>query len=338
MRFPPHIVTDMIRWQLKNWWAGNSRYPYVLMLEPLHTCNLACLGCSPERYNGDLKDRLPLDQCIAAIEESGAPVISICGGEPTIYPELPELVDAAIARKRHIYLCTNGVLLERFFRRGRPHPRLTINVHLDGMKDTHDFVVDRAGVFDKAVEMIKEGKRLGYAVCTNTTVYRETEIAELEAMCKLLTGLGVEGILLSPGYHYEKLNGNQFMYRDEIHKKFRGVIDLAGRYPISSTPLFLQFAAGMRDYPCTPWGNPTRTPKGWKGPCYLIEGAYYPTWREFWEGVDWDYWESRRDPRCRDCMMHSGFEASVVRQLGKSPADVWTMMKWNLQGPPRLGG
>ncbi|MBI3782716.1 MAG: radical SAM protein, partial [Deltaproteobacteria bacterium] len=154
MRFPMHITTDMMKWQLRNWWRGNQRYPYVLMLEPLHTCNLACLGCSPERYNGDLKDRLSLAQCLEAVDECGAPVVSICGGEPTIYPELPELVDAVIARKRHIYLCTNGILLDRFFKKGKPHKRLSINVHLDGMKKTHDFVVDREGVFDKAVEMI----------------------------------------------------------------------------------------------------------------------------------------------------------------------------------------
>ena len=330
MRFPPHIVTDMLTWQMKNWWRGTQRYPYVLMLEPLHTCNLACLGCSPERYNGKLEARLSLADCLQAVDEAGAPVVSICGGEPTIYPELPELVEAIIARRRHIYLCTNGILLDRFFRRGRPHKRLSINVHLDGMRETHDFVVDRAGVFDKALEMIREGKRLGYAVCTNTTVYRETEIAELEEMCALLTDLGVDGILISPGYHYEKLGGDHFMYRDEIQRKFRRVQELAERYPLSSTPLFLQFAAGQRDYPCTPWGNPTRTPKGWKGPCYLIEGQYYPSWRAFWEGVDWDYWESRRDPRCQNCLMHSGFEPSVVRKLGERPGDMWTMLKWQL--------
>jgi len=334
MRFPLHIAADMMKWQAKNWWRGNRRYPYVLMLEPLHTCNLACLGCSPERYSGDLKDRLSLAQCLEAVDDAGTPVVSICGGEPTIYPELPELVEGIIARKRHIYLCTNGILLERFYAKARPHKRLAVNVHLDGMRQTHDFVVDRAGVFDQAVEMIREGKRRGFTVCTNTTIYRETDMAEIEEMCGFLTGLGIDGILLSPGYRYEKLGGGHFMYRDEIHRKFQRVLELAGRYPISSTPLFLQFAAGQRDYPCTPWGTPTRTPKGWKGPCYLIEGGYYKTWQDFWNGVDWKYWESRRDPRCQDCLMHSGFEPSVIRTLGKSPSDLWTMAKWNLQSPP----
>jgi len=256
-------------------------------------------------------------------------VVSICGGEPTIYPELAELVAAIIARKRHIYLCTNGILLDRFYQKGQPHKRLSINVHLDGMQGTHDLVVDRAGVFDKAVAMIKEGKRLGYSVCTNTTVYRETSMEEIEEMCAFLTGLGVDGILISPGYHYEKIKENHFLYKNEIHEKFKAVLALSEKYRLYSTPLFLQFAAGQRNYPCTPWGNPTRTPKGWKGPCYLIEGGYYPTWKEFWTGVDWDYWESRRDPKCQNCLMHSGFEASVVRHLGSSPRDMWTMAKWN---------
>src|SRR6185369_3197222 len=174
------------------------------------------------------------------------------------------------------------------------------------------------------------------SMCTNTTIYRETDMAEIEEMCAFLTGLGVDGILLSPGYRYEKVAGDHFMYRDEIHRKFRGVLALAERYPISSTPLFLQFAAGLREYPCTPWGTPTRTPKGWKGPCYLIEGSYHGSWKEFWGGVDWKYWESRQDPRCQNCLMHSGFEPSVMRSLSQSPRDVLTLAKWNMQARPGL--
>jgi hopanoid biosynthesis associated radical SAM protein HpnH len=346
MRFPLHVATDMMKWQLRNWWAGNRRVPVVLMLEPLHTCNLSCIGCSPERWQGDLRDRLPLSKCFEAVDACGAPVVSICGGEPTVYPELPELVEGVIARRRHVILCTNAILLDRFYKKFRPHKRLAINVHVDGMRDTHDFVVDRKGVFDRAVEMIREGKRLGYYVCTNTTVYRETSVDEIEAMCAFLTELDVDGILLSPGYHYEALEGDQhFLFRDEIHEKFRRIRALAERYrKISSTPLFLEFAAGLRDYPCTPWGNPTFSPKGWKGPCYLIGDRYYGDWKEFFGGVDWDYWESRRDPRCHNCKMHSGFEPSVVRKLGSSVRDVWTMARWQLEDvrgrakPPRGDG
>jgi hopanoid biosynthesis associated radical SAM protein HpnH len=230
-------------------------------------------------------------------------------------------------------MCTNAILLDRFYKKGRPHKRLSINVHLDGMRKTHDYVVDKAGVFDKAVDMIREGKRLGYYVCTNTTVYRETEVGEIEEMCAFLTELDVDGILLSPGYHYEAIEGEEhFLFRDEIHEKFRRIVELAKRYrKISSTPLFLQFAAGKRDYPCTPWGNPTFTPNGWKGPCYLIGDKYYGSWKDFMGGVDWDYWERREDPRCHNCKMHSGFEPSVVRKLGESLADVVTMARWQLQ-------
>ncbi|MBI4515931.1 MAG: adenosyl-hopene transferase HpnH [Deltaproteobacteria bacterium] len=332
MRFPVHLMTDMMQWQLKNWWRGRQRYPYVLMLEPLHTCNLACIGCSPERYNGDLKDRLPLAECLRAVDESGAPVVSICGGEPTIYPELPELIDAVVGRKRQVYLCTNGTLLERFLSKGTPHRRLSINVHLDGMQATHDAVVNRPGTFDKAIEMIKLSKSLGYQVSTNTTIYRQTEMAEVEQLLALLDGLGVDGMVLAPGYHYAPIKGNHFLIRDEIHRKFSRVLELSRRYRLHSTPLFLEFAAGLRDYPCTPWGNPTRTPKGWKAPCYLIEQQHFNTFEEFWNGVDWDYWEKREDQRCRNCMMHSGFEPSVVRHLGTSLKDLVTMARWNFTG------
>jgi hopanoid biosynthesis associated radical SAM protein HpnH len=335
MRFPTHVVTDMVRWQMKNWWQGNKRYPYVLMLEPLYTCNLACIGCSPERYSGDLKDRLPLAECLRAVDDAGAPVVSICGGEPTVYPELTDLVDGILARKKQIFLCTNGLLLDRFYRRARPHKRLAINVHLDGMRATHDRVVRRAGVFDRAIEMIREGQRLGYRLCTNTTVYRETDIDELEALMRLVGSLRIDGMLISPGYHYERIDGDHFLYKAEIHAKFGRIRELAERYRVDSTPLFLEFAAGLRDYPCTPWGNPTRTPHGWKGPCYLIEDRLYPTWDEFWNQVDWNYWEKRTDPRCRNCMMHSGFEPSVVRHLGESMTDLMAMARWNFSARPR---
>lgn len=332
MRFPLHVATDMMTWQLANWWRGNARVPVVLMLEPLHTCNLACVGCSPERWSGDLRNRVPLSGCFEAIDECGAPMVSICGGEPTVYPEIVELIEGIIQRRKHVIMCTNAILLDRFYKKARPHKRLTINVHLDGMRETHDSVVQRPGTFDRAIAAIEDGKRLGYYVCTNTTVYRQTSVDEIEAMCALLSERDVDGILLSPGYHYEALEGkDHFLYRDEIHQKFTRILELATRFPrISSTPMFLQFAAGKRDYPCTPWGNPTYTPNGWKGPCYLLGDRYYGRWQEFFGDVDWSYWESRQDPRCHNCKMHSGFEPSVVRKLGENLRDVVTMVRWQL--------
>ncbi len=333
MRFPMHITTDMIRHQVANAWKGNKRYPFVLMLEPLYTCNLHCLGCATERHTGKLKDRLPVETCLEAMELCGAPAVSICGGEPTVYPELPELVAGIIARRRHIYLCTNALLLdEKVFGVIPPHKRLTINVHLDGMQKTHDMVCDRDGVFDKAIAMVREGKRLGYHVITNTTVFKETSIDEVEELCQMLFTMGIDGMLISPGYHYESVEADIFLTREDIRRKFLRVLELSRKYRLTSTPMFLEFAAGLREYPCSPWSTVTFTPLGWKGPCYLIGKRYTWDWEEFWNGMDWDYWESRQDSLCQNCAMHSGFEASVVMELHRSPRDLARMVAWNLLG------
>lgn len=333
MRFPLHITTDMIRHQLKNALEGNKRYPFVLMLEPLYTCNLACIGCAVERHTGKLKDRLPVETCLEAADQCGAPAVSICGGEPTVYPELPELIEGLIARKRHIYLCTNALLMDKkVFDKIPPHKRLTINVHLDGMRETHDFVTAREGVFDKAVEMIKESKRRGYHTITNTTVYKETEVEELEELCTFVDGLGIDGMLISPGYHYESVDDDIFLTRQDIESKFQHVLELSKRFRFTSSPMFLEFAAGLRDYQCSPWSTVTFTPNGWKGPCYLIGKRYTFDWEEFWNETDWEYWESREDDLCQNCAMHSGFEASVVMDLKNKPKDMARMAAWNLLG------
>ncbi|MHB8876531.1 MAG: adenosyl-hopene transferase HpnH [Myxococcaceae bacterium] len=330
MRFPLHITTDMIVHQVKHALKGNKRYPWVLMLEPLYTCNLACLGCSTERHTGKLHDRLPVETCLGALDQCGAPTVSICGGEPTLYPELPELIERIIARRKHVYLCTNGLLLDtKVFGRVRPHRRLSVNVHLDGMKATHDLVCARDGVFDKAIEMIGQAKRLGYHVVTNTTVFKETDIGEIEALCTLLTRMGVDGMLIAPGYQYETVARDIFLNREQLQRKFKRVLAMSRRFRLQSTPMFLEFAAGLRDYCCSPWSTVTFTPRGWKGPCYLIAKTQTFDWKEFWEKTDWDYWESRQDSLCQNCAMHSGFEASAVMDLSKRPADVARLMAWN---------
>jgi hopanoid biosynthesis associated radical SAM protein HpnH len=330
MRFPLHITTDSIQHQFRNFLKGNERYPMVLMLEPLYTCNLACLGCSTERHTGKLEDRLTVEKCLKAVEDSGAPIVSICGGEPTIYPELQELIDGIVRRKRHIYLCTNALLLDsKVYGKITPYKRLTINIHLDGLRKTHDEVCDREGVFEKAIEMIREGKKLGYHVTTNTTIFKETEVEEIEEMCDLLSGLGVDGMLISPGYHYESVERNIFLVRMEIHRKFKRVLELSRKYRLQSTPMYLEFAAGLRDYRCSPWSTVTFTPRGWKGPCYLIGKHFFETWEEFWKGVDWNYWESRQDRLCQNCLMHSGFETSAMFELRKSPRQMLQLAAWN---------
>jgi hopanoid biosynthesis associated radical SAM protein HpnH len=333
MRFPLHITTDLARYQFQQWRRGQTRYPLVLMLEPLYTCNLACIGCSTERHTGKLADRLPLESCVKAADECAAPLVSLCGGEPTLYPELPELVQALIERKRHVYLCTNALVLDsKVFDKIHPAPRLTLNVHLDGMRETHDAVCARRGVFDKAIAMIRDAKRLGYHVVTNTTVFKQTEIEEIESLCELLAGLGIDGMLLSPGYHYETVAADIFLTRQEIQKKFERILELSKRFTFNSTPMYLEFAAGQRDYDCSPWSTVTFTPRGWKGPCYLIGERFSDSWDEFWNQTDWDYWERRTDARCQNCAMHSGFEASALRDLKKHPKDLLRMVAWNLLG------
>jgi hopanoid biosynthesis associated radical SAM protein HpnH len=333
MRFPLHITTDNIKHSMKNAIQGNRRYPFVLMLEPLYACNLACIGCAVERHTGKLKDRLPVELCLQAVDESGAPGVSLCGGEPTVYPELKELVDGIIERNRHIYLCTNALLMEeKVFGQIEPHKRLTINVHLDGMRETHDYVCARDGVFDKAVEMIKESKRLGYHTITNTTIFKETKISEVEELCEYMASLDIDGMLISPGYQYESVQEDIFMTRQDIYDKFQRVLEISKRYRLTSTPMFLEFAAGLRDYKCSPWSTVTFTPNGWKGPCYLIGKKFTWSWEEFWNLTDWEYWESREDRLCQNCLMHSGFEASVVKELPRSPGDMARLMAWNLMG------
>jgi len=333
MRFPLHITTDNMKTMMAQARAGNTRYPMVLMLEPLYTCNLACLGCSTERHTGKLRDRLSVEQCLQAVDDSGAPGVSICGGEPTVYPELKELIDGIIVRQRHIYLCTNALLLDtKVFDVIPPHKRLTINVHLDGMQATHDYVCDRQGVFDKAIEMLRQGKKRGYHMITNTTVFKETKMEEVEELLKLLSEVGTDGVLITPGYDYESVERDIFLEKKETEAKFKRVLELSKRYRVTSTPMFLEFAAGMREYNCSPWSTVTYTPLGWKGPCYLIGQKFYETWDEFWNGVDWKYWESRQDARCQNCKMHSGFETSAVREASKNPRDLIQLAAWNFLG------
>jgi len=332
MRFPLGFMMAQSKHRARMERAGHHRYPTVLMLEPLYTCNLACIGCSTERYTGKLKDRMTPADCFKAVEDCGAPIVNICGGEPTLYPELKELVGGLIARDKYIILCTNALKLdEKLYGVIPPSDRLFLMIHLDGMRETHDYVCNREGVFDKAIEMIKLGKRLGYYVYLNTTVYKETQVEEVEELCRLVDELKANGILISPGYEYESVERDIFLTKEQIHEKFRAIRDFSHKYKINATPPFLEFAAGLRELPCSPWSTVNYTPKGWKAPCYLIEGeGYFERWEEFWNETDWAYWESRQDRRCQNCKMHSGFEHSAVDAAmrtvkGKLQLAVWSI-------------
>jgi hopanoid biosynthesis associated radical SAM protein HpnH len=268
---------------------------------------------------------------LQAVDDCGTPIVSICGGEPTLYPELPQLVQGLIDRGRYIFLCTNALVLEqKVFDVIAPHRQLFINIHLDGLRDTHDLVCDRKGVYDKALAMIRECKRRGYITMTNTTVFKETSVEEVEELCGVLDGLAVDGMLVSPGYHYESVERNIFLTQNEIHEKFRRIMPLSKRYRLTATPVFMQFAAGFRELSCSPYSTVTYTPRGWKGPCYLIGERYFETWDEFWNGVDWDYWERREDRRCANCKMHSGFEASALRAATSNPIDMVKLGLWHV--------
>lgn len=312
--------------------AKQKRYPTVLMLEPLYTCNLACIGCSTERHTGKLQDRMTLGTCFKAVEDCGAPIVNICGGEPTLYPELKALVEGLIASGKHIILCTNALLLDhKLYKVIPPSDRLFLMIHLDGMQKTHDFVCNRQGVFEQAVEMIKQGKKLGYHIYLNTTVFKDTPVGEVEALCQLVDQLDTNGILISPGYEYESVDRNIFLTQEQIHEKFLAIRDFAHKYKIGATPTFLAFAAGLCELPCAPWSTVNYTPKGWKAPCYLIEGeGYFDDWEDFWNQTDWSYWENRQDSRCQNCKMHSGFEHSAVEESMKTLTGKLQLAAWSL--------
>jgi hopanoid biosynthesis associated radical SAM protein HpnH len=332
MRFPLSLYTSMVSSFARNALAGRSKFPLVLMLEPTLRCNLACSGCDRIRLcQNEYVPDLSLEECVQAARDSMTPVVTITGGEPMLYEELIPLVRALLGMKKHIYLCTNGLVAETFIERFRPHPRLTLNFHLDGMEETHDGITNKAGTFKKAIEGIKKAKQKGFRVSTNTSVFRTSNISELGKLFDLLKGSNVDGILISPAFNYERVEHDIFLTRDEIRERFRSMSDLFCRFPVLSSPLYIEFLKGERNMQCTPWGNPTRNPLGWKSPCYLITDTYYDSFSELMEETDWEKYEKGTDPRCRNCMVHSGYEATVMRLAFSNPRDFLRLVLWNLK-------
>ncbi len=309
------------------------RFPIVLMLEPLHACNLTCTGCGRIReYEATITERVPLEECLAAVDECGAPMVSICGGEPMMYPQIGELVAGILERNKNIYLCTNGMFIRKRLREFRPDRRFFFNVHLDGLEKTHDIAVERDGVFREAVEGIRAAKAAGYMVCTNTTIYRETDMREIEALFEYLAQFDVDGHQLSPAYGYSAVNNREiFMTREDIHEKFRDIDQTFKRFRLNQTPMYLEFLKGDRDLPCTAWGNPTYNVKGWKGPCYLITDAHYKTFEDLMTRTPWDSYGHGNDPRCEHCMVHCGYEPSAALGINAKLADSFKMLSWALR-------
>jgi len=329
MRMRLRFMTDLARYMSRMKRAGKQHFPIVLMLEPLHACNLACVGCGRiVEYKDTIRDQMPLEEALGAAEEADAPVVSICGGEPLMYKHIVPLTKGLIERRRHTMICTNALLIERFIKQVEPSPYLSFNIHIDGMRETHDRVVDRKGVFDTCIRMVKLLKEKGYWVQTNTTVFRETTADEIEEMVTLLGTLGVDGMLLSPGYHYQVLTNDIYLKSDETPEKFRRVKKLADDYKIINTPIYLEYLTGERDLLCSPWTTVTRNPRGWKGPCYLITNGHYQTFNELHQAIDWEFYRTKQDIRCRDCKMHSGFEGTVAMDCGKNLKDSWKMVRY----------
>jgi hopanoid biosynthesis associated radical SAM protein HpnH len=302
----------------------NKRYPLVLMLEPLFRCNLACNGCGKIDYPDPiLNQRLSIEECIGAAEECGAPVVSIAGGEPLLHRDMPKIVEELVKRKKFIYLCTNALLLEKKLDQYTPSPYLTLSVHLDGGLEEHDHAVSQDGVYVKAVAAIKAAKAAGFRVTINTTLFDGAEPEKVAAFFDDVEAMKIDGIMVSPGYAYERAPDKEhFLNRTKTKQLFRDILkrgEGGKKWGFNLSPLFLDFLAGNQTYHCTPWGNPARTVFGWQRPCYLLGEGYTKTYKELMETTDWDAYGTGNYEKCADCMVHSGYEASSVTDTIKHP-------------------
>jgi hopanoid biosynthesis associated radical SAM protein HpnH len=392
MRFPLALTVKIARHIIRHKLARTPRFAMVLQLEPLHTCNLTCTGCGRIReYSTSLKDMMSLEDCLAAARECGAPMASICGGEPLIYPKIEELVEGLLKQGRIVYICTNGVFMRRklcdylaatytpaaeprlqalldeqlltgkqaeIIRKGKADERPVIrptqwlywNVHVDGLEYTHDLIVEREGVFQECVAAIKLAKRLGFQVATNTTVYKETDVREIEELFRFFSWLGVDGHTISPGYDYDAAKKDMmtrlgrkpedfFLTRELTRQKFAKILDWGRQFTIFGTPVYQEFLAGLRELTCTAWAIPTRNIAGWKAPCYLMTDGHYPTYHEMLDRVDWEKYGVveglARDPRCENCMVHCGYDPSGALGTNYRRGDHWKNFKYNFSPRPR---
>jgi hopanoid biosynthesis associated radical SAM protein HpnH len=393
MRFPLALTAKIAGHIVKHKVRKTPKFAMVLQLEPLHTCNLTCTGCGRIReYSTSLKDMVPLEQCLAAAEECEAPMVSICGGEPLIYPKIEELIAGLREQGRVIYVCTNGVFMRKKMREymtshwspamdaklkeleaqqlvapkeaeairnadEKARTKLTIkptkwmywNVHVDGLEYTHDLIVEREGVFRECVQAIRMAKILGYQCATNTTVYKETDIQEIEDMFKFLSSLDVDGHTISPGYDYDAAKKDMvkrlgrdpkefFLTRDMTRQKFAKIQEWGKHFNIFGTPVYQEFLAGKRELTCTAWAIPTYNVKGWKAPCYLMTDGHYPRYAEMLEKVQWEKYGVvngvARDSRCEHCMVHCGYDPSGALGTNYQRGDNWKNMKYNFSVRP----
>jgi len=318
---------------------GDKRYPLVLMLEPLFQCNLACSGCGKIDYPKEiLQKRVSVEDAMRAVDECGAPIVSIPGGEPLIHKEMPQIVAGIVARKKFVYLCTNAILLSRHIDEYQPSPYLTFSIHLDGNRQRHDESVCQEGVFDKAVAAIQLAKAKGFRVTINCTFFNDADPARVAAFFDTVTELGVDGITVSPGYAYERApDQKHFLNRSATKQLFRSIFERGNqgrKWAFNQSTMFLDFLAGNQTYHCTPWGNPTRTVFGWQKPCYLLGEGYTKTFKELMDDTNWDAYGTGNYEKCADCMVHSGFEATAVRDTVTKP---WKAARVALMGVKTTG-
>jgi hopanoid biosynthesis associated radical SAM protein HpnH len=306
------VATYVLRQKM----AGRTRYPLVLMLEPLFRCNLACAGCGKIQYPAQiLRKNLSVEKCLAAVEECGAPMVSIPGGEPLMYPDIDRLVAELVKRKKYVYLCTNAILLKEKLDLFTPSKYLSFSVHMDGLREEHDEAVCRDGIYDQAVPAIKEAVARGFRVTTNSTLFDGASPLRMREFFDEMMNLGVEGMMISPGYSYAKAPDQEhFLLQSRTHELFTRMLSKPKkRWRFNQSPLFLRFLMGKHDFECTPWGNPTYNMFGWQRPCYLLQEGYTGTFQELMDTTPWEnYGKKSGNEKCRDCMVHCGYEATAV--------------------------
>lgn len=312
---------------------GRKRYPLVLMLEPLFRCNLACAGCGKIQYPPHiLKQNLSVEECMRAVDECGAPMVSIPGGEPLLHPQIGEIVRELVKRKKYIYLCTNALLLKERLEEGvfTPSKYLTFSVHMDGQEEHHDFAVCREGTYQKALEGIRLAVQQGYRVTTNTTLFQGADPASVREFFDEMMELGVEGMMVSPGYAYDKApDQKSFLQRRKTNDLFRMILSNRKKsWKFNMSPLFLEFLMGRRDFECTPWGNPTFNVFGWQKPCYLLQEGYVDSFPELMELTEWErYGVKSGNAKCQNCMVHCGYEPTAVDYTFSGVGGIWANVK-----------
>ena len=334
MKFPLRSTIQIGRYVAQQKKKGEL-YPLVLMLEPTLACNIACIGCGKIREYESNKARLTVDECIDSAVQCPAPVVSVCGGEPLIFKGIEDVVAGFLEMKKTVELCTNALRLVEFLDVFKPDPRLTFVVHLDGMREIHDYICDYPGLWDIAVDALRQARKAGFRVSTNTTIFKETSVEDVVEMMGYMTNeVGIDGLLIAPGYQYSQIDPALTMTRAEHEEKFRKIRAAAKEhsYRWLASPLYQDFLTGERTLPCAPWGSITRNPYGWKGPCYLLTDGIFPSYEALMEGIEWEMYGPGNDPRCEHCAIHCGFEPAAAFAATESIKETVRSMAWTFTG------